>query len=341
MKDTHQRTKRQQAHTEKRFHTRLVSWGVFFAVSLGVMLASLSQIANAGPGGALHAISPQSLSGVINVRPGPSPNVAAHAAFVYDAGLGLVYYTKNADEELPQASTTKVMTALLAVERGSLDQMVKVGADAHALVRDDSSFMGLDAGEALTLRDLLYGLVLPSGNDAAVAIADAIGGNVPNFVAMMNARAKELGLTHTHFVNPHGLGVPGHYTTARDLAILSGVAMKYPTLVTITSALHYHIPKTATHKAYDLTTGNDLLSGARSPYPGAIGVKPGYTGDAGYCQAFAAIRHGHLIVGAVLNDPSWQVRIGDMRSLLDWGFEQEGYSPAPPAVPGSAPSPNI
>src|SRR5207302_2808160 len=121
--------------------------------------------------------SPQSLSGVINVRPGPSPNVAAHAAFVYDAGLGLVYYTKNADEELPQASTTKVMTALLAVERGSLDQMVKVGADAHALVRDDSSFMGLDAGEALTLRDLLYGLVLPSGNDAAMAIADAIGGS--------------------------------------------------------------------------------------------------------------------------------------------------------------------
>lgn len=341
MKDTRQQAKMRQRPSEKHFHTRLVSWGVFFGVSLGVMLAGLAQMAHAGPGGVLHAVNPQSLSGVINFSSGPPPNVEAQAAFVYDAGLGFVYYTKNADEELPQASTTKVMTALLAVEHGSLDQVIKVGADAHALVRDDSSFMGLDAGEELTLRDLLYGLVLPSGNDAAVAIADAIGGNVPNFVAMMNARAQELGLTHTHFVNPHGLGTPGHYTTARDLALLSGVAMMNPTLVTITSTLRYHIPKTATHKAYDLVSGNDLLSGARLPYPGAIGVKPGYTGDAGYCQAFAAIRHGHLIVGAVLHEPTWQVRMTDMRALLDWGFEQEGYPPAPPGVPWSSPSPNV
>lgn len=341
MKDASQRAHERQAGTDDRFHIRLVSWGVFFAVSFGVMLVNLSQMASAGPGGVLHAVSPHSLSGTMSFSSGPPPDVAAHAAFVYDAGLGFTYYTKNADEELPMASCTKVMTALLAIEHGSLDQVIKVGADAHALVRDDSSFMGLDAGEELTLRDLLYGLVLPSGNDAAVAIADAIGGNESNFVAMMNARAQELGLTHTHFVNPHGLGAPGHYTTARELALLAGAAMKYPDLVTITSALHYHIPKTALHKAYDLTTGNDLLSGARSPYPGAIGVKPGFTGDAGYCQAFAAIRHGHLIIGAVLNEPSWQVRMVDMRSLLDWGFEQEGYPPAPPSVPWSSPSPDV
>lgn len=341
MKDAIRRAKDQHLYTDLRIHSRLVSWGIFFGVSLSVMLVGLAQMAGAGPGGALHAVSPQSRSGVISVNSGPPPAVSARAAFVYDAGLGFVYYTKNADEELPQASTTKVMTALLTVEHGSLDQVVTVGADAQALVRDDSSYMGLDAGEQLTLRDLLYGLVLPSGNDAAIAIADAIGGSVPNFVAMMNARAQELGLTHTHFVNPHGLGAPGHYTTARDLAILSGVAMQNPTLVTVTSTLRYHIPKTATHKAYDLVSGNDLLSGARLPYPGAIGVKPGYTGDAGYCQAFAAIRHGHLIVGAVLDEPSWQVRMVDMRTLLDWGFEQEGYPPAPPGVPWSSPSPNI
>jgi D-alanyl-D-alanine carboxypeptidase (penicillin-binding protein 5/6) len=215
--------------------------------------------------------------------------------------------------------------------------MITVGADAHKLVGPDSSYMGLDTGEKLTLRDLLYGLVMPSGNDAAAAIADAIGGTEAKFVAMMNARAAQLGLTHTHFANPHGLDAPGHYTSARDLAVLSAVAMKNPTLVTIMSASRYDIPKTATHKAYHLRTGNDLLPGAGSPYPGAIGVKPGYTGPAGFCQAFAAIRHAHLIVGTVLKEPSWQVRRVDMRRLLDWGFEQEGVPAAPPPTPGSTP----
>jgi D-alanyl-D-alanine carboxypeptidase (penicillin-binding protein 5/6) len=191
------------------------------------------------------------------------------------------------------------------------------------------------------LRDLLYGLVLPSGNDAAIAIADGISGNVTDFVALMNQRAQQLGLTHTHFMNPHGLGAPNHYTSARDLAVLAGVAMKNPVLVKITSTVHYSIPKTATHAAYELETGDDLLSGARAPYPGAIGVKPGFTGDAGYCQAFAAIRHGHLIVGVVLGEPSWQVRIVDMHNLLDWGFAQESIPPAPPTAPWSHPSPNL
>ncbi len=235
------------------------------------------------------------------------------------------------------ASCTKIMTMLLAVERGSLDQVVTIGADAAALVRPDSSYMGLSTGEQLTLGDLLYGLVLPSGNDAAVAIADAIGGNVPNFVAMMNARAQQLGLTHTHFVTPHGLDAPGHYTTARELAILAGIAMQHPELVKVTSTLNYSIPKTATHKAYSLHTGIDLLAGARYPYPGAIGVKPGFTGGAGYCEAFAAIRHGHLMVGVVLNEPTWQIRMVDMRTLLDWGFAQEGVPASPTPVPWSYP----
>jgi D-alanyl-D-alanine carboxypeptidase len=200
--------------------------------------------------------------------------------------------------------------------------------------------MGLSAGEQLTLHDLLYGLVLPSGNDAAVAIADGIAGSVPAFVDLMNQRAQQLGLTHTHFINPHGLDAPGHYTSARDLAVLSAVAMRNPTLVKITSSLTYSIPQTATHKSYDLMTGDDLLAGARAPYPGAIGVKPGFTGPAGFTMAFAAVRFGHLIVGAVLRDPSWQVRIVDMRALLDWGFEQDGVSPAPPPVRYSIPPAN-
>ena len=321
---------------------RSVSWVMFLLISFVVMTHSLLAMNALGPSGAVHLTTFQSSTGGLSFSIGQPPTVTAQAAFVFDADLGFVYYAQNADVELPMASCTKVMTALVAVEHASsLDQVITVGADAEALVRADSSFMGLHAGEKLTLRELLYGLLLPSGNDAAVAIADGVGGNVQNFVAMMNQKARDLGLTHTHFMNPHGLGENNHYTTARDLAVMAAAAMKAPAIVQITSTLHYDIPKTADHAAYSLETGDDLLAGARSPYPGAIGVKPGFTGDAGYCQAFAAIRHGHLIVGAVLNEPSWQIRIVDMRSLLDWGFEQENIPPAPPVVPWSYPSPAL
>jgi D-alanyl-D-alanine carboxypeptidase (penicillin-binding protein 5/6) len=305
----------------------------------GIMVVVLAEIAATGPVGVSHIVEPESMSGSKFFSVGKPPSVTAEAAFVYDPGVGLSYFAKNANMELPQASCTKIMTALLAVERGNLNEMITVGADAAALVRPDSSYMGLSAGEKLTLLDLLYGLLLPSGNDAAVAIADSIGGSVPKFVALMNQRAAQLGLTRTHFMNPHGLGEPNHYTTAHDLAVVAAVAMQSPTLVKITSTKEYIIPKTSTHKAYDLMTGDDLVPGARSPYPGAIGVKPGFTGDAGYCQAFAAIRYGHLIVGAVLNEPSWQVRITDMRNLLNWGFAQEAIPAAPSPTPWSYPTP--
>jgi D-alanyl-D-alanine carboxypeptidase (penicillin-binding protein 5/6) len=270
---------------------------------------------------------------------GRPPALYAVTAFVLDPQRGLIYYEKNADEARSMASTTKVMTLLLAVETGNLDQMVIVGPDAAALVNSDNSYMGLSAGEQMTLRDLLYGLVLPSGNDAAVAIADAIGGSMDSFVTMMNVRAQQLGLTQTHFVSPDGLD-DGNHTSARDLAVLTAVALQHTEIEQITSTLHYIIPQTATHKAYELWSGNDLLSGARSPYPGAIGVKPGFTDAARYCQAFAARRHGHLIVGVVLGDWSWEERISDMRALLDWGFAQEGVPPAPPPVPFSPISPD-
>lgn len=311
---------------------------VTIAVLLGAFIALVAQMSalahTTGDSGFTNA----SASGIILQKTRyDEPYVAAVAAYLFDVNTGTVLYSKDADEELPMASCTKIMTALLAVEHGKLDQVITVGADAHALVRPDSSYMGLDTGEKLTLQELLYGLIMPSGNDAAVAIADGIGGTEARFVAMMNERATQLGLKHTHFANPHGLDAPKHYTTARDLAVLAAAAMKNPTLVKIMSAYRFEIPKTATHKAYKLTTGNDLLAGAGSPYPGAVGVKPGFTGPAGFCQAFAAIRHGHLLVGTVLHDPSWQVRRVDMRALLDWGFEQEGLPPAPPPVAGSTP----
>lgn len=314
-------------------------WGIYLVASTLIMTLLLSQIATAATPSA-QSTTQSSLNNEVSFPFGTPPIITAHAGFLFDADTGLVLYAKNADEELPQASCTKIMTALIAIERLPLDQVITVGADAHALVNPDSSYMGLDVGEKLTLRDLLYGLVLPSGNDAAIAIADGVAGSEPAFVALMNNRAQELGLTHTHFENPHGLDTPGHYTSAHDLAILAAVALRNPIFRQIVSTRRYTIPATSDHKSYHLISGDDLLPGALSPYPGAIGVKPGYTGPAGFCMAFAASRHGHLIVGAVLRDPSWRVRIVDMRALLDWGFQQEGLPAAPSPTPWTNP-PNM
>ena len=323
-----------------------LAWGGMLAALLALMVGLIAHTALTLPLSPLHANAGAVSGSVIRVDSGVGavvgqpPTVTAQTAFLFDPDTGAVYYAKGANTELPMASCTKVMTLLLAVERGNLNQMVTVGADAHALVNPNSSYMGLDVGEKISLRDLLYGLVLPSGNDAAVAIADAIGGNQAAFVNLMNQRAQQLGLTHTHYANPHGLDAPGHYTTARDLAVLSAYALRNPIIEQVVSTYSYDIPKTATHKAYHLVTGNDLLPFARAPYPGAIGVKPGFTGNAGYCMSFAADRRGHLLVAAVLDDPSWQVRIVDMRTLLDWGYQQFGLPAAPSPTPGSDPSVN-
>ena len=331
--------RRRSRPTVRRDTLRPLPWAAALLLSLGLMVYTLAQIVANGPPGVVQPSVSRALSGAIAFSAGPQPTVTARAAFVFDPDLGFVYYSKNADVELPMASCTKIMTALLAVERGNLDQLVTIGSDAAALAAPGNSHMGVGAGERISLRDLLYGLLLPSGNDAAIAIADSIGGSVPQFVAMMNARAQQLGLAHTHFANPHGLDAAGHYTTARDLAVLAATAMRVPVLVAITSTHKYVIAKTATHKAFTLYSGDDLLAGARSPYPGVIGVKPGFTGDAGYCQAFAANRHGHMIVAVVLGEPDWNVRLDDMRKLLDWGFSEESIPPAPPPTPYAYPTP--
>jgi D-alanyl-D-alanine carboxypeptidase (penicillin-binding protein 5/6) len=337
-KETDKEKENEQTETQfaKRSAPARILWGTYLIASTLIMALLLSQIASAATSSA-STKKPATQEESTGFPFGAPPAVAARAAFLFDADTGLVLYSKDPDQELPQASCTKVMTALIAIERLPLDRVITVGADAHALVNPDSSYMGLDKGEKLTLRDLLYGLILPSGNDAAVAIADGVAGSVPAFVTLMNQRAQQLGLTHTHFENPHGLDAPGHHTSAHDLALLSAIALRNPTFRQIVSTRFYNISATNEHKAYKLVSGNDLLARALSPYPGAVGVKPGYTGPAGFCMAFAAIRHGHLIVGAVLHDPSWQVRIVDMRALLNWGFEQEGLPPAPSPTPWTSP----
>ena len=248
--------------------------------------------------------------------PPPAPVIDAAASILVNASDGNVLFTQNIDAQLPMASTTKVMTAILALQYGKLDQQITIGSDAVAAGAGDNSHMGVSRGEILSLRDLLYGMMLPSGDDAAVAVADGISGSQQAFVQLMNARAQALGLTHTHYANPHGLDAPGHYTSASDLVKLAEIAMQNPVFATIVATQHYLIPATSQHQKYDLYNTNELLGS----YDGAEGIKTGGTGNAGDCLVFAVLRNDAELFGVVLGAPDDSTRYSDARALLDWGF---------------------
>ncbi len=255
--------------------------------------------------------------------PPPAPSIQATAGMVIDLSNKMVLFRQNGDEELPMASTTKIMTLLVALEYGRprLNTAVRIGADAVAAGQGENSHMGVSAGEVFSLSDLLYGMMLPSGDDAAVAVADAIAGSVPAFVGLMNTRAQYLGLTQTHYVNSNGLDASGHYTTASDLLRLTAFALGVPDFTTIVATPEYIIPATSQHKAYDLQNTNELLG--PGGYDGADGVKTGTTGNAGACLVFSATRGNTRLLGVLLGDPSDGARYHDARALLDWGFTAE------------------
>lgn len=222
----------------------------------------------------------------------------AVSSIIIEEETGRVLHSVNATTPLPMASTTKIMTALLALEHSDLDEVVTVGDNAFGV---PGTSIYLENGESLTMEEMLYGLMLASGNDAAVAIAEHVAGSVDTFCAMMNARAAEIGCTNTHFVTPHGLPAENHYTTAHDLALISREAMQNEVFRKIVSVQRATIPWIS--RGYDriLNNKNRLLSS----YKGAIGIKTGYTKAAGRCLSFAAERNGMTLIGVVLNCPDW------------------------------------
>lgn len=223
--------------------------------------------------------------------------VSARSAVVIEQTSRRVLFEKNAHERLPMASTTKIMTALVALEKGNLSDVVKVSPNA---AKTPGSSIYLKAGEALTLEQLLYGLMLQSGNDASVAIAEHVGGSVDGFLALMNAKVAELGLADTHFVSTHGLDTQGHYTSAYDLAVITAAAMGNADFRRIISTKMIAIPyDNAENGRYVRNTNRILWS-----YEGANGVKTGYTGKAGRCFVGAAEREGMQIISVVLNSGS-------------------------------------
>lgn len=236
--------------------------------------------------------------------------VDAKAAVLIDAASGRVLFAQNADEMLPMASTTKIMTALLALENASLDEKVTAGKNAYGV---EGTSIYLSEGETLSMEHMLYGLMLRSGNDAAVAIAEHVGGSVSEFAQMMNDRAEELN-ADAHFVNPHGLPAEGHAASALGLARIMREAMTIPEFRTITSTTRKVIPWVGNEYSRVLQNKNKLLT----TYEGATGGKTGYTKAAGRCLVFSAERDGMELIGVVLGCPTW---FDTATMLLDYGFE--------------------
>ncbi|WP_449241407.1 D-alanyl-D-alanine carboxypeptidase family protein [Desulfoscipio gibsoniae] len=266
--------------------------------------------------------------------PDTVPQPMGEAALLMDSDTGQILYKKNVDQRMYPASTTKIMTTLLALENSSLDDMVTVSKRA---VEIGGSRVGLQPGEQLPLKHLLYILMLSSANDAGIAIAEHVGGSVENFADMMNKRARELGARNTNFVNPHGMPDDNHYTTARDLALIGRHAMQNTTFRRIVRTLNYKAERKKNmseellqqveklENIYgpvqeDFYNHNKLLGSGYYGYNGANGIKTGYTVDAGQCIVASAKRGNREMIAVVLKSQGANLW-ADAAMLLDYGFD--------------------
>lgn len=232
-------------------------------------------------------------------------SVSAYAAVLLDCDSGEALYEKNADDKMLIASTTKIMTALVALDCVRLDETAEVTYD-HMV---EGSSMYLKPGETVTVEELLYGLLLCSGNDAALCLADYCGGSIENFVSLMNEKATAIGMKNTSFENPNGLDGEKHYSTARDMALLAQTAANDPTFCRLCSTKTVHIGERT------MTNHNKLLS----QLDGCIGMKTGYTKAAGRTLVSCCERDGRRLVAVTLCDgDDWN----DHKCLYEWGFAQ-------------------
>jgi len=262
-----------------------------------------------------------SASPAIEVTSAPR-GVKAKGAALADAVTGQVLWARAAGTERPMASVTKVMTALLVLESGQFGQEVPVPEAALSYAwKNGGESAGLHPGDMLTVGELLEALLLPSGADAAYTLANAYGPGLSSFVARMNATAARMGMTQTHFTSPDGLPYPSEtstYSTPSDLLTLGLAAMRYPVFRSIVGQRFYQLRKGPGHHAYWWNNTNDLIAS----YQGAVGIKTGYTEDAGHCLLFEATRNGRTLIGAVLDSPATGTAAGsqDASRMLNWGF---------------------
>ena len=244
------------------------------------------------------------------------PVISAGQAVLTDGETGKILYEKSADEKAYPASTTKIMTALVTLENlekydSPITQTVEVPAEAAGV---EGSSLYLAAGEKISMEDLLYGLMLVSGNDAATALACIIGGTQENFVSMMNDKAAELHCSSTHFTNPSGLFDEDHYTTARDMAVIAREAMKDPTFRKIVAAKDHKAQRTDSDYLTFHNKNKTIFQ-----YDGGTGIKIGYTQASGRTLVASAERDGRSMICVVMSAPDW---FQDAYKLMDYGFDR-------------------
>jgi len=257
------------------------------------------------------------------------PPIRSEAALLYEVTSGEIVFEKNARQRMYPASTTKIMTALLALENCQLDEPVTVTRSALASLTPGSSIAGLQNGEVLTMYEMLQCLLVASGNDAACVIAAHVGGSVSKFVEMMNARSEELGCTNTHYMNPSGLHDENHYTTAEDLMIVAREAMKFDTFREIVASEQIMIPATnKVDKPRYFNNTNQLISQSSTSanlYSKATGIKTGHTTPAGYCLVSSAedknLSYIAVVLGGYIDETTYRnYSYVDSINLFLWGF---------------------
>lgn len=251
------------------------------------------------------------------------PTVSANAVYLVDVASAYPVYSYNADKKVPIASITKIMTAIVVLEEYQLDDMVTISQNAATTIGSD---IQLQTGEELTIESLLKALLIKSGNDAAVALAEHIG--FEKFVAKMNQKAQFLGLSDTQFKDPAGLDDQG-YSTARDLGTLSAYAMRDPRFWAITRIAETTIYSANGKLAHKLETSNRLIKPDHPLFlSGANGIKTGFTPEAGHSLVSSATRSGHTLVGVVLNttDQTTEASAQESRKLLEWGFANHRWN---------------
>jgi serine-type D-Ala-D-Ala carboxypeptidase (penicillin-binding protein 5/6) len=280
----------------------------------------------AGPGASRaasgHTAKPAAEAGPTLQVVSTPQKIDAKGAALADATTLQLLWSRQLDTERPIGSITKVMTALVVIEAGNLNQQIRIPKSVLAYVaKYQAESAGLHPGDVLTAQELLEAMLLPSGCDAAYVLALTYGPGMPAFLAKMNATALQLGMTHTHFTSPDGLPYPTEYSTystPADLLTLGTAAMKLPLFRQIVAQSFYHLPKSRTHHSYWWDNTNDLIGN----YPGADGIKTGYTDAARHCLLFEAVRHGTPLIGVVLGSPATGPFTADLAAtrMLSWGF---------------------
>ncbi|HIW35297.1 MAG TPA: D-alanyl-D-alanine carboxypeptidase [Candidatus Paenibacillus intestinavium] len=254
-----------------------------------------------------------------NSSVGPSLALNAASAVLIDADSGTVIFEKNSSAKLAPASITKVMTMLLVMEavgegKLKLTDMVRTSANAASM---GGSQIFLEEGEEMSVEEMLKGVAMASGNDASVALAEKLSGTEEEFVKLMNERAKQLGMNNTHFMNSNGLPVENHYSSAYDIAIVSRELMKYDLIRQFTGKYQDYLRKDS-EKPFWLVNTNKLVRF----YPGADGVKTGYTSEAKFCLSASASRDGMRVIAVVMGAPNTKIRNADVTQMMDYAFAQ-------------------